>query len=457
MSFLSWLRNLRPADYRRPTRRPARALRARPQLEALEERYLLSFSVAVSYPVGTAPQAVVTADLNHDGAPDLVTANRGTYDASSGTYLGGGSVSVLLGLRDKTGQPTGTFGAAQNYAIGSCVSVAVGDINGDGKPDIVTGNGGVLLGKGDGTFRVGASYSGGLGSYVSLADFNNDGKQDLITAAFLPGLPGSRVGYNKISVQLGNGDGTFQAGTTYTTPSYLVAVAIGDFNGDGKLDLITGTNTSVYAYQPTETSELRFLQGNGTVTLSLLPGNGNGTFGAAQPMESLSLASSDLEGLTVGDFTGDGKLDLAVAYGDYYANSTVIEHVTAYILPGNGDGTFYAGALNNPYGYFSSIDGGSAVGLAAADLNHDGVLDLITVGTMYTAGATVVDTLQSNVRGDQAVVASYFGSVSSPTAFVVGDFNGDGYADVAVVGQTSAGSYDVDVHLWSVISVKKKK
>jgi hypothetical protein len=450
MSFLSWLRNLRCGNYQPATGRPAHALRARPQLEALEERYLLSFSTAVSYPVGTAPQAVVTADLNHDGAPDLITANRGTYDPISGTYLGGGSVSVLLGLRDNKGLPTGTFGAAQNYAIGSCVSVAVGDINGDGKPDIVTGNGGVLLGKGDGTFRVGASYSGGLGSYVSLADFNSDGKRDLITAAFLPGLPGSRVGYNKISVQLGNGDGTFQAGTTYTTPSYLVAVAIGDFNGDGKLDLITGTNTNVYPYAPTATSEVREVQGYGTVTLSLLPGNGNGTFGAAQTIQSFSLTSSDLEGLTVGDFTGDGKLDLAVASTYYSGNSAQIVQVAAYILPGNGDGTFFSGALANPYGYFSSIDPGTAVGLAAADINHDGALDLITVGTVYQAGATVVDTLQSNLRGDQAsVIAPYFGSVSSPTAFVVADFNGDGYADVAVVGLTSAGGYDVDVHLWS--------
>src|SRR5262249_38051764 len=148
-----------------------------------------------------------------------------------------------------------------------------------------------------------------LGGYVALADLNGDGKLDLITAALATGISGSSNGYDKISVLLGNGDGTFRAGATYTTSTYLVAVTIGNFNG--KLDLITGTNTSLHPMAPTATSEVREVQGSGTVTLSLLPGNGDGTFGAAQTITSFT--QSDLEGLTVGDFNGDGKLDLAYA------------------------------------------------------------------------------------------------------------------------------------------------
>src|SRR5690349_15038068 len=98
------------------TRQP---LSFRPHLEALEDRCLPSFSSAVSYPVGPAPQAVIATDLNHDGALDLITANLGTYSPATGTHEGGG-VSVLLGLKSKKGSPLGTFGKAQNYAAGSC-------------------------------------------------------------------------------------------------------------------------------------------------------------------------------------------------------------------------------------------------------------------------------------------------------------------------------------------------
>ena len=163
-----------------PTRR--RPIRRRPPasrlcLESLEDRCLLSFSPAVNYPVGASPAAVVTGDFNGDGRPDLAVAN-----ASSNT------VSILLG------NGNGTFQAAQNFATGAGPqSMAVGDFNKDGKLDLVTANASdlsVLLGNGNGTFKRRTDSccqtsrpnrpSAQAPTAVVVGDFNGDGKLDLV-------------------------------------------------------------------------------------------------------------------------------------------------------------------------------------------------------------------------------------------------------------------------------------
>src|SRR5262249_54074283 len=238
--IVMWFRSF--ADYfrRRPARRP---IRRRPQpatacrllLEALEDRTVPSFMAPVTYSVGTGPQAIVTADLNHDGRLDLITANAGSNN-----------ISVQLG------NGNGTFSAAHSYATGvGPASVTVGDVNGDGKLDIVTANEGdstvsVLLGNGDGTFQASRNYA--VGSQpVSVAIGNFNGKPDIVTP---------NPGANTVSLLPGNGDGTF--GTAQTAASFIdppQSLAVGDFNGDGKLDLAVATrgtdgSAGIYGYYP---------------------------------------------------------------------------------------------------------------------------------------------------------------------------------------------------------------
>src|SRR6266545_4605692 len=202
MSFTSWLQNLRSALARRRGQRhhgrrgSLRAATQRPQLETLEDRCLLSFSPAASYAVGLGPQAVVTADFNNDNVQDLAVVNSGSN-----------TVSVLLGNTNGTFQP-----ALTSATGGAPLSLAVGDFNADGTLDLATANAegtvSVLLGSedasGNGTGTFGTPTNIDLGSSPSkqslaVGDFNGDGLLDLgVTSnVYNPGFysPGFWGGY----------------------------------------------------------------------------------------------------------------------------------------------------------------------------------------------------------------------------------------------------------------------
>src|SRR5437879_4591595 len=145
------------------------------------------------------------------------------------------------------GCSTPSFAPAVNYETGEgCWAVAVGDFNGDGKPDLVVANiytdqVSVLLGNGDGTFQRAVSYKAGPDSQsVTVGDFNGDGKADLAVTSFIIG----DFKISAVSMLLGNGDGTFQSAVNYGPTDMPVSAAVGDFNGDGKPDLAVANNNS---------------------------------------------------------------------------------------------------------------------------------------------------------------------------------------------------------------------
>jgi hypothetical protein len=226
---------------------------------------------------------MAVGDLNGDGKPDIVTANASAD-----------SVSVLLGNGD------GTFQAKQDYPTGfGSLSVAVADVNGDGKLDLVVGNdngvASVLLGNGDGTFQAEKEYVAG-GGRAAVGDVNGDGRPDIVT-----------TGRGGVSVLLGNGDGTFQAKHDYATGgANPISVAIGDVNGDGEPDIVTATWNSYLYY--------------GAGLVSVLLGNGDGTFQSPRDY----VTGPQPESVVIGDLNGDGRPDIVTANGIYYPGSVSV-------------------------------------------------------------------------------------------------------------------------------------
>jgi hypothetical protein len=293
-------------------------------------------------------------------------------------------VSILLGNGD------GSFGAPVIYTVGvQPYGVAVGDFNRDGIPDLVVANYGsgtvsVLLGNSDGSFQDARNYA--MGAFepeaVAVGDFNGDGIPDLATANYV-------YASGTVSILLGNGDGSFQPARTYATGGSMPnSVAVGDFNGDGTLDLV--------------------LANYGSGTVSVLLGNGDGSF---QPGHTYALGSDPFS-VVVGDFNGDGTPDFAVVTGRLGQPGTV------HVFLGNGDGTF-----RDPVNY--PVDPGIG-SLAIADFNEDGIPDL-AVGS---SSAGTVSVLLGNGDGSFQPAQRYAVG-SSPFSVAVGDFNGDGFPDVA--------------------------
>jgi hypothetical protein len=214
----------------------------------------LSFAPAVTYGSGGYyATSVAVANVNRDGIPDMVVTNCNSLNNGGCNSAAVGAVGVLLGDGD------GTFQTAVAYSSGGYVfatSVAVADVNGDGKPDLLVTNacflssneGGcdngsvvVLLGNGDGTFKEPVRYNsgGGQASSVAVADVNGDGKPDLVVAntCARSGVDGCNNG--SVGILLGNGDGTFQTAVPYSSGGYYaVSVALADVDGDGKSDIV---------------------------------------------------------------------------------------------------------------------------------------------------------------------------------------------------------------------------
>lgn len=401
----------------------------------------VSFDAKVDFATGAVPIAVAIGDLDGDDRPDLVVANSGSNTASvlRNASSGGGDIdfaaridfatgsnprSVTIGDLDADGKPdlavanyssdtasvlrntssgvgTVNFAAKIDYATGSNQrSVAIDDLDADGKPDLVIVNGGsytvsVLRNLGNSALAARVDYAtGALPVFVAIGDLDGDHKPDLVVANSLG---------RSVSVLRNLGDGAFAARVDNATGSLPISVANGDLDGDGRHDLVVANASSG--------------------TISVLRNLGSGEFAARVDYAT----GGSPRCVALGDVDGDGKLDLVVA------NSGSSVSVLRNTSSGVGNVSFAAKVdfATGAFAFFLAID----------DLDGDGRPDLVVAN----ANGNSVSVLRNTSLGaDNVSFAAKVdcGTGSNPRSIAIGDVDGDGMPDL-VVGNSSSNTASV--------------
>jgi hypothetical protein len=284
-------------------------------------------------------QLEVAGDFNADGKLDLagVIATNPGVDRTTSAFV-------------KLGNGDGSFQPAKLFAVGNSdlplkQTMRAADFNADGKLDLAVVNNvdstvSVLLGNGDGTLKAAANFAVPSSGLIFAADMNRDGKLDLIV-----GTNSGSVG--AVSILLGNGDGTFQAhADKFTGTTVVSAFAIADINRDGNLDIVAADDSNPHG-------------------LSVLEGRGDGTFNSPIVSTFTETPYGTLTGMYAADFNADGVVDLAIGVRGAVGNGT-------FLLLGNGDGTFAASIFTGVFGFLDGMgdfNGDGKLDLAAGDFH----------------------------------------------------------------------------------------
>ncbi len=417
-----------------------------------------TFQPAVTYGwgggsgTGWGPNSLAVADLNGDHNLDLVVAT-----GNSNYPNGHGTVGVLLGNGD------GTFQQAVDYDSGGgmysyAFSLAVADLDGDGKPDIAVantcisspcGNVGVLLGNGDGTFQASVPYgTGGLQPRaIVVADWNADGKSDLVVAN---GCASSACTTGNVAVLTGNGNGTFQPAVTHGAGGLAFGTAVADVNGDSKLDVLVTvpTNVSVLLTPTgvvtktvvTTSGSPSFIGQSVTFTAKVTPNQGTIPDGeliafydgvtmlssqkllagtAAYTTSSLSVKNHTIKATYVGDTTsrlGSGTVQQAVLK---YATTATL---SSSLNPSHyGQGVPLTARVTSagpaPTGTVTFKNG--SAGLGNGTLNSSGVATLTTAKIPVGAANTLTSTYNGDVFNAKSVSAGITQTVSQASIQMV--------------------------------------
>jgi hypothetical protein len=329
-----------------------------------------AFNARITLPSGSF--GLATADINGDGKLDVISANQDTRTLSIFTNNGAGALTLSTNI------------AFDDPFLVRAVSA--GDMNGDGKVDLVVGSGNsfaVLTNNGTGRFYPGNFFTGGGGSITTIviADLNRDGRLDLATA--------NSTG-NSLSVFTNNGAGGFPLAVNLSIGGGPQGIAVADVNNDGQPDLICPI-------------------GDIGGKLMIYTNNGSGSFTVNSPGTAFG---SSIFGVAAKDLNGDGKVDLAL----------VDNNRDAVIVTNDGNGLFFLAS--------KPVVFRAPTAVAIADVNNDGKPDVLTIGGDATSPAPGAVSVLINQGNGQFAAAINYPVGADPRALIAADLNGDGQPDI---------------------------